>query len=405
MSGCARVNAVERLPVGRGDLLVPQPHRHDGLAAVGFGRSSPAAPPSHANSTATSASAPAHQRGEPGPRVTSSPETTIDATMWRWNATNSAISGTIATVVAAITNVHWALYRDCRSAVATVSTRHLCAAGDHQRPHEVVPLRDHGDQRQGHQDRPAGRDHDVHDHVQGVGAVEAGGVDQVVRDHAKVLAQQEDRVRRAEHERQHQRPERVAQAELGHHQIQRHHRDRRRAPSASRCRPRTARRARETATARTRTPASTENVSWPTRITAVISAVTATARPKPASGQVGVVGQRRRPRQLQRRARGELVRRRERGQQAKRERHQRDQRAQRQARRRSTVLTRRLGEVIADPPPEVEVLNDGDADQDDEQHHRHDRRPADRRRRRRPRRRCGGPPGRCCRAGPPPVSA
>src|SRR5262249_20400642 len=55
-----------------------------------------------------------------------SPDTTIEATMWRWNPTKSVISGTIASVVAAITNVHWELNRDCRSAVATVSTRHLC---------------------------------------------------------------------------------------------------------------------------------------------------------------------------------------------------------------------------------------------------------------------------------------
>ena len=41
----------------------------------------------------------------------------------------------------------------------------------------------------------------------------------------EVLAQQEDRVRRAEHERQHQRPERVAQTGLGQHQVQRDHRD------------------------------------------------------------------------------------------------------------------------------------------------------------------------------------
>lgn len=45
--------------------------------------------------------------------------------MCRWKVTKSAISGTIATVVAAITSVHWSLNRDCRSAVATVRTRHL----------------------------------------------------------------------------------------------------------------------------------------------------------------------------------------------------------------------------------------------------------------------------------------
>src|ERR1700761_5437965 len=38
---------------------------------------------------------------------------------------NSRASGTIAKVAAAITSVHWALNRDCRSAVATVSTRHF----------------------------------------------------------------------------------------------------------------------------------------------------------------------------------------------------------------------------------------------------------------------------------------
>lgn len=45
--------------------------------------------------------------------------------MCRWEAMNSRASGTIAIVVAAITSVHCALNRDCNSAVATVSTRHL----------------------------------------------------------------------------------------------------------------------------------------------------------------------------------------------------------------------------------------------------------------------------------------
>jgi hypothetical protein len=45
--------------------------------------------------------------------------------MWRWNTANTTISGTIATVVAAMTSVHCALYWDCNPAVATVNTRHF----------------------------------------------------------------------------------------------------------------------------------------------------------------------------------------------------------------------------------------------------------------------------------------
>lgn len=98
---------------------------------------------------------------------------------------NNTISGIIATVVAAITSVHCELYRDCRAAVATVNTRHFGSAGDHQRPHEVVPLRNHRDQPQGDQDRTAGRQHDVHDHVEGVRPVQTRGIDQVIGNGAK----------------------------------------------------------------------------------------------------------------------------------------------------------------------------------------------------------------------------
>ena len=71
-------------------------------------------------------------------------------------------------------------------------------------------------------------------------------------------------------------------------------------------------------------------------MTAVISAVTTSGAAEPGVGQAGVVGQRRRARQRQRRPGVELLRRGERRQQAKRERRQGDHRAEQPARRRST---------------------------------------------------------------------
>ena len=102
--------------------------------------------------------------------------------MCRLSATNSTISGTIATVVAAITSVHCALYRDCRSAVATVSTRHLpplvITSGHMKLFHCETTVISVSVTRIGLLDGH----HHVHQHVQGVGAVEARRVDQVGRD-------------------------------------------------------------------------------------------------------------------------------------------------------------------------------------------------------------------------------
>ncbi len=98
---------VERLAVRRGDLLVPQSHRDHGPAG-GFGgatqqHSGDEQHGHHGRQTR------GNQRGTPWPQTHLSPVTTIDRTMCLPNTANNTISGTIATVVAAITSVHWAL--------------------------------------------------------------------------------------------------------------------------------------------------------------------------------------------------------------------------------------------------------------------------------------------------------
>src|SRR5271156_2185422 len=114
---------VERLPVCGGDRGAPDPYGDNDLVAVGlagivqqFRR--------RGQQHRDERQRPSEQRGRARP-VHLSPETTIESTMCRWAATKSTISGTIATVVAAITSVHWELNWDCSPAVATVSTRHL----------------------------------------------------------------------------------------------------------------------------------------------------------------------------------------------------------------------------------------------------------------------------------------
>ena len=115
----------KRLPIRRGDLLVPQSNGDHGLAAGRPGRD-----------------VQQHRRRRP---ATQRPALKPVRTAWKTVAAGSfeprdddrshdvpledsqttRSSGTIATTVAAITSVHWALYRDCSAAVATVSTCHL----------------------------------------------------------------------------------------------------------------------------------------------------------------------------------------------------------------------------------------------------------------------------------------
>ena len=123
--GMRAVECLERLPVGLGDRRVPDPHPHHDFVAVGLAgvvqENGDRGQQHHDESQRTGG-----QRGNAGPVTPHlTPERTIEETMCRWEAMNSRASGTIAIVVAAITNVHCELKRDCSSAVATVSTRHL----------------------------------------------------------------------------------------------------------------------------------------------------------------------------------------------------------------------------------------------------------------------------------------
>ena len=170
----------------------------------------------------------------------------------------------------------------------------------------------------------------MQDHVQRVGAVQARGVDQVVRDEPKVLAEQENRVRRAKHEGQHQCPECVAQPQLGHHQIERHHRDCARHHHCRDVDPK-----QRVASGELQAP---ERVGGQYRKRHLAQQNHRghqrrhrDGAAEPGAAQVGVIGHRRRPWQLQRRTGDELVRRGERGQQAKQKGHQGDQRTSHQA--------------------------------------------------------------------------
>ncbi len=97
----------ERLPIRRRDLFVPQPHRDHGPTA-GFVGSAQQHRDNEQDSQRERQSA-EDERGNTWAETHFSPVTTIERTMWRPNVTNNTISGTIATVVAAITNVHCAL--------------------------------------------------------------------------------------------------------------------------------------------------------------------------------------------------------------------------------------------------------------------------------------------------------
>ena len=94
----------ERLSVSGSDLLVPQPDGDDRLAG-GRSRRDVQDHRREAQQRGDQHEAQREQRGEPRPDHLS-PVTTIERTMCRWNTTNSTSSGTIATTVAAITNVH-----------------------------------------------------------------------------------------------------------------------------------------------------------------------------------------------------------------------------------------------------------------------------------------------------------
>jgi hypothetical protein len=97
----------ERLPIRRRDLFVPQPHRDHGPTA-GFVGSAQQHRDNEQDSQRERQSA-EDERGNTWAETHFSPVTTIERTMWRPNVTNNTISGTIATVVAAITSVHCAL--------------------------------------------------------------------------------------------------------------------------------------------------------------------------------------------------------------------------------------------------------------------------------------------------------
>ena len=98
---------VERFPVGGGDLLIPQAHGDD-RSARGFRGSAKQYRGDEQQRHGDGHTRRGH-RGNLGAQCHLSPVTTIERTMCLPSATNNTTRGTIATVVAAITNVHCAL--------------------------------------------------------------------------------------------------------------------------------------------------------------------------------------------------------------------------------------------------------------------------------------------------------
>ncbi len=107
MSGCSRVNSAND---SRYAAATCSSHNRTVTTVRPPGSSDrPSSIAATSRTASVSASPPKTSVETRGPETHFSPVTTIERTMWRPNATNNTISGTIATVVAAITNVHCAL--------------------------------------------------------------------------------------------------------------------------------------------------------------------------------------------------------------------------------------------------------------------------------------------------------
>ena len=107
MSGCSRVNAAND---SRYAAATCSSHNRTVTTVRPLGSSDrPSSIAATSRTANVSSQAGEDERGNTWPETHFSPVTTIERTMWRPNTTNNTISGTIATVVAAITNVHCAL--------------------------------------------------------------------------------------------------------------------------------------------------------------------------------------------------------------------------------------------------------------------------------------------------------
>ncbi len=99
----------------------------------------------------------------------------------------------------------------------------LLVGQDDQRPHEVAPRTEKGEQSQGHENRRQHRHDDLQEDAALAGAVDARRLQQLIRNRKRILPHQEDAEDARCHGYQHAR-ERVDQPDLLHHQEQREHR-------------------------------------------------------------------------------------------------------------------------------------------------------------------------------------